>query len=217
MSIVLVGSTSGSITLQEPAVAGTTVLDLPAVSGTIALTSQLLASPSAVGQIPFSTNGSTYIATAKIVRATAVSASGANIDFTGIPSWVKRITVAFSAISTNGTSRYQVQLGTSGGFQTSGYTGSASRESGVSGGQFSTGFQFVGVVAASTVVQGAVTITNITGNDWVEAGLAGYSDGIANCQSAGVVSLSGTLDRVRITTVNGTDTYDAGTINILYE
>jgi len=38
MSIVLVGSTSGSITLQEPAVAGTTVLDLPAVSGTILTT-----------------------------------------------------------------------------------------------------------------------------------------------------------------------------------
>jgi hypothetical protein len=38
MSIVLVGSTSGSVTLQEPAVAGTTVLDLPAVSGTILTT-----------------------------------------------------------------------------------------------------------------------------------------------------------------------------------
>lgn len=41
MSIVLQGSTSGSITLQEPAVAGTTVLDLPATSGTVALTSQI--------------------------------------------------------------------------------------------------------------------------------------------------------------------------------
>jgi hypothetical protein len=38
MSIVLVGSTSGSVTLQEPAVAGTTVLDLPAVSGTVLTT-----------------------------------------------------------------------------------------------------------------------------------------------------------------------------------
>jgi hypothetical protein len=35
MSIVLVGSTSGSVTLQEPAVAGTTVLTLPAVSGNV--------------------------------------------------------------------------------------------------------------------------------------------------------------------------------------
>ncbi len=38
MSIVLVGSTSGSVTLQEPAVAGTTVLTLPAVSGTVLTT-----------------------------------------------------------------------------------------------------------------------------------------------------------------------------------
>jgi len=41
MSIVLQGSTSGSVTLQEPAVAGTTVLNLPATSGTVALTSQI--------------------------------------------------------------------------------------------------------------------------------------------------------------------------------
>jgi len=41
MSIVLLGSTSGSVTLQEPAVAGTTVFNLPATTGTVALTSQL--------------------------------------------------------------------------------------------------------------------------------------------------------------------------------
>ena len=38
MSIVLQGSTSGSVTLQEPAVAGSTVLTLPAVSGTVLTT-----------------------------------------------------------------------------------------------------------------------------------------------------------------------------------
>jgi hypothetical protein len=38
MSIVLQGSTSGSVTLQEPAVAGTTVIDLPATSGTMVVT-----------------------------------------------------------------------------------------------------------------------------------------------------------------------------------
>ena len=39
MSIVLLGSTSGSVTLSEPAVAGSTVIDLPATSGTMAVTS----------------------------------------------------------------------------------------------------------------------------------------------------------------------------------
>jgi hypothetical protein len=38
MSLVLSGSTSGSVTLQEPAVAGTTVIDLPATSGTMVVT-----------------------------------------------------------------------------------------------------------------------------------------------------------------------------------
>jgi hypothetical protein len=42
MSIVLIGSTSGSVTLQEPAVAGSTVLDLPATSGTLATTGNLV-------------------------------------------------------------------------------------------------------------------------------------------------------------------------------
>ena len=51
-------------------------------------------SPSAIGQIPFSTDGSTYTATQKIVQGTAVaSTSGTSIDFTSIPSWVKRVTV----------------------------------------------------------------------------------------------------------------------------
>ena len=38
MSLILQGSTSGSITLQEPAVSGSTVLTLPAVSGTVLTT-----------------------------------------------------------------------------------------------------------------------------------------------------------------------------------
>jgi hypothetical protein len=126
MSIVLVGSTSGSCTLQEQAVAGTTVLTLPTTSGTVALTSQLPTSPSAAGQIPFSTDGSTYTPTDKIVSGTAVaSTSGTSIDFTSIPSWVKRITVMFKNVSTNGTSYKQIQLG-AGSVTTTGYQSSCS-------------------------------------------------------------------------------------------
>lgn len=46
MSIVLVGSTSGSITLQEPAVAGSTILNLPATSGTLVIDGGALGTPS---------------------------------------------------------------------------------------------------------------------------------------------------------------------------
>lgn len=41
-NIVIAGDTSGSVTLQAPAVAGGTVVTLPATTGTAALTSDLL-------------------------------------------------------------------------------------------------------------------------------------------------------------------------------
>ena len=124
MSLILQGSTSGSCTLQEQAVAGTTVLTLPTTSGTVVVGSSAV---SAAGQIPFSTDGSTYTPTAKIVSGTSVaSTSGTSIDFTSIPSWVKRITVMFDGVSTNGTSNLQVQIGDSGGIENTGYTAAAS-------------------------------------------------------------------------------------------
>jgi hypothetical protein len=55
-------------------------------------------------------------------------------------------------------------------------------------------------------------------NTWCQQGSLGVqSGGNANFLSAGSLALGGTLDRVRLTTVNGTDTFDAGSINIMYE
>ena len=51
MSVVLLGSTSGSVTLQEPAVAGSTVIDLPATSGTMAVL------PTATSVLPEASGG----------------------------------------------------------------------------------------------------------------------------------------------------------------
>ena len=64
MSIVLLGSTSGSITLQEPAVAGTTVLTLPTTSGTILTNSSagtVLQVVSTTKNDTFSMTGSTFV------------------------------------------------------------------------------------------------------------------------------------------------------------
>jgi hypothetical protein len=58
MSIVLMGSTSGSCTLQEQAVAGTTTLTLPTTSGTVALTSDIVAPTTA--QVLAATAGATW-------------------------------------------------------------------------------------------------------------------------------------------------------------
>jgi hypothetical protein len=149
------------------------------------------------------------------VAGTAVaSTSGTSIDFTGIPSWVKRVTVVFSGVSTNGSSNLQIQIGTSGGVETTGYLSICYDFNFVNA---TTGFIISGSVAASNTRSGLCTICLLGSNSWVESGIVGRTDGATGGYNLGNKTLSGTLDRVRITTVNGTDTFDAGSINILWE
>jgi hypothetical protein len=154
-----------------------------------------------------------------IQSATAqASTSGTSIDFTSIPSWVKRVTVMFNGVSTNGTSIYQIQLGTSSGVVSTGYlSGTSSFASSVASINVTTGFGIYSVSAAN-VISGSIIISNLTGNTWIASGTLGITSSVAIAIiSAGSLSLSGVLDRLRLTTVNGTDTFDAGSINILYE
>ena len=162
--------------------------------------------------------GSIVLAQTLDTATTQASTSGTSIDFTSIPSWVKRVTVMFSGVSTNGTSNLLVQIG-AGSFTTSGYVSQATQTSASNNTASSTaGFIATGVLAANITYSGHAVITNITGNTWVESNVLGGQSGFANNNyGAGNVALGGTLDRVRITTVNGTDTFDAGSINILYE
>jgi hypothetical protein len=143
------------------------------------------------------------------------STSGTSIDFTGIPSWVKRVTVMFNGVSTNGTSDVQVQIG-AGSFTTTGYN-STSTSLGAGVGTISALGGFVLYVnLASNTNSGHMFLTLISGNTWVASSVFKNST-INTCIGGGDLTLSGTLDRIRITTVNGTDTFDAGSINILYE
>jgi hypothetical protein len=197
MSIVLLGSTSGSCTLQEQAVAGTSVLTLPVGTGTVVANN----------------------VNSAIVSGTAVaSTSGTSIDFTGIPSWVKRITVILSEVSTNGTSNLLIQLGDSGGIENTGYnsTGISTSTGGSTVSSSTAGFILSGNNSAAQVTSGIATCVLVTGNSWVLSSTSKQSTG-QNTNGNGDKTLSATLDRVRITTVNGTDSFDAGTINILYE
>lgn len=155
-----------------------------------------------------------------INTGTAVaSTSGTSIDFTGIPAGVKRITVMFSGVSMSSASPYMaLQLG-AGSVDSSGYTGSlASVINGASGGavNFSTSFLIGSIAAAADTFSGAMVLTNISSNIWVISGVMGNS--AARGQIAGgTKTLSGTLDRVRVLTSDGSSTFDAGSINILYE
>ena len=177
-------------------------------------------SPTTAGNVIFTADGSVWSSTAKIVRGTSVaSTSGTAIDFTSIPSWVKRLTFMFDGVSLSGTSNFLLQLG-SGSVTTTGYssrgvaTGSSVNVTGTS-----TSGIFLVSGSAANAFRGACTFTNISANIWVAAISGGLSDGTSNYSltGGGSISLSGTLDRVRLTTVNGTDTFDAGSVNILYE
>jgi hypothetical protein len=147
------------------------------------------------------------------------STSGTSIDFTGIPSTVKRITVMFNGVSTSGSSLAQIQIGDSGGIETTSYaSNSAVVGSSTAGVTSTTGFALDGSSAAGVTRSGIIMLCLQTGTTWVASGNINRDDtaGFVNFM-AGKKALSDTLDRVRITTVNGTDTFDAGSINILYE
>ena len=145
--------------------------------------------------------------------------SGTSIDFTGIPSWAKRIAVMLSGVSTSGTSGVIIQLGTSSGIENTNYfsyTASIISPSSAAAGATTTGFS-VGFGTSGAARNGCASLHLLTGNSWVYTGL--FSDGSVTgvAQTAGAKATAATLDRVRLTTVNGTDTFDAGSVNIMYE
>ena len=152
-----------------------------------------------------------------ITSGTAVaSTSGTNIDFTSIPSWVKRITVMFAGVSTNGTSIPQIQLGYSGGVEVTGYV-SAAFTSNTNNSTSTTGFLLGGTSLSTYVRSGSAQICSMGSNLWSFSYAGGVTVATSGDFGGGNKTTTGTLDRVRITTVNGTDTFDAGSINILYE
>ena len=207
--VIVTSDATGNLNIQS---GGSTVFAVTstgvAVTGTLAATGAITGSSTVAGS-----TGILY----PLTSGTAVaSTSGTSIDFTGIPSWVKRITFMLSGVSTSGTSDILIQLG-SGSVTTTGYV---STNTGFTGAAGSTRSSTAGLSitndSASYVTSGNITIANITGFSWTSSG-SGKIATSASFVCGGNVTLAGTLDRVRITTVNGTDTFDAGSVNILYE
>jgi hypothetical protein len=168
------------------------------------------------------TNGAGSISIAAtgsgITRGTAVTTtSGTSVTYSSIPSTVKRITMMFNGVQTSGTSYYLMQIG-SGSTTSSGYFSTSGQTVGGSTNTVNSTAGFIIFINNSAATSsGMMVLTNITGNVWVVNGILNPFTNNIVYSSGNSPSLSGTLDRVVFTTVNGTDTFTAGTINILYE
>lgn len=170
-------------------------------------------------------NNTTQTTTGQPTLMTAVTISGSptSIDFTGIPSWVKRITVMFNGFRTSGTLVPIIQIGDAGGIEATGYLGAGGYVNNASPTAVSTqttGFAFHAANSSAVIYHGIATLQLLDAatNAWVFNATLGRSDSNVLCFGGGSKSLSATLDRVRITTVSpSTDTFTAGSINVMYE
>ena len=234
MPVKLISPGGGSVTLDVPSMANTYTLMLPTSnSGSILTTAVYPAAPGTSANV-LTSNGTAFVsqtfssllntalpnvAVSTITSGTAnATTSGTTIDFTGIPSWVKRITVLFNGVSTGGTSNFLIQGG-SGSFENTGYiSNSVYSNTGSAASTNTTGFviNYSTFANAATSVDGMVVLAAMGSNLWVESHTMGSSNNGAALFGAGRKTFSGAIDRIRITTVSG-DTFDAGSINILYE
>jgi hypothetical protein len=193
-SIAISGDTSGTVSLAAPAVAGTNTITLPAGTGTMAVQ-----------------GASTNIA----IGNAQPSTSGTSVPFTGLPSWVKRITCSFFGVSTTGTANIFAQLGTgvTPTYTTSGYAGGLLAIGGV-GSNFSSSFLLFNGPTAATLMTGTIVFTQPNTNIWSMTSMIAENSGSSFRVAAGYVTLSATLTAIQFAT---TDAFDAGSISIMYE
>jgi hypothetical protein len=206
MSLVKISgnaSGTGTLTIAAPNTNTDYTLTLPQATTTI------------VGTDATQTLTNKTIQGGGITSGTVVTASTTIVDFTNIPSWVKRVTVLFNGVSGSGTSNLLLQLG-AGSIVTSGYNSGAHTVN-TSNTSSTAGLLLTSNSVSTTAYYGIINLVTMGSNVWVSSHNFGAPTGNYNNFGGGSVTLSGSLDRLRITTVNGTDTFDAGTINIMYE
>lgn len=147
--------------------------------------------------------------------------SGTFIDFSpadgsGIPAWAKEIDVILDGVSTSGISYLLIQLGTTalvnaGYISYSGYFSNAAQSLSNSA---TAGLHMVGPSAAGAMT-GKMSICVQSANRYISEHRAINPTANVVVEGAGSITLTGVLDRIRVTTVNGTDTFDAGSVSII--
>lgn len=228
--IVYLGFTSGTAVSGEFTVAGVTDANNFTVNygSTLTTSGNVTVSYSNYGQTRIAsllqtiqgTSTDTFISPSvfkqlKLVSDTVqTTTSGTTKDFT-IPSWVKRITVMFAGVSMSSTNDVLVQIGTGGTPATSGYSSGSGRASGTSAsGTSSTAGMVIYFNTAANTLDGNMVLTNVTGNTWTSSHSFAWSNG--SVSGGGSIALGGTMNILRIKSAS-TDTFDAGSINIMYE
>jgi hypothetical protein len=149
------------------------------------------------------------------VGTAQATTSGTTKDYDTIPSWVHRITIVFNNVSLTSNGDLAVQIGDSGGLETTGYTSSGTNL--FTGTTLTTGY-LIRMSNSTFAISGTVTLHNVSGNIWV-ASVIGCTNNASYPAviGGGVKELSATLDRLRILSVDGVGTFDSGSINIFYE
>ena len=214
---------STATTSFTASLSGTTMTVTAVGSGTLAVGQVITgtgvtAGTSILAQLTGSagSTGTYTVSASQTVASTTITIVG--LDFYNIPSTAKRITLIMNGVSTNGTSALLVQVGDSGGIETTGYvSGVGVVGTGSAAGSSSTeGFLWSNNQVAAGTTSGTMTIQTPSSNVWVSSSAIGYS-GNGGHFGGGTKTLSGTLTQVRITTETGVNTFDAGTFNIMWE
>ena len=150
----------------------------------------------------------------------STTTGGTTLDFTGIPPGVKQIALMLVQVSTSGSSDFIVQLGDSGGFETSGYKGGVLHAGGNEN-YSEEGFDVTKLSEASNSITGMfiLSLEDSTNNTWTEMHVVNINPGESQtAHGCGSKTLSGELTQIRLTAVNGSDTIDSNAgINISYQ
>jgi len=210
---VLLGNGTTAVGLVAPGTSGNLLTSNGTTWASTAAPVEIPSQTGNAGKV-LGTDGTTVSWGSSIVSSTAQTPTTTNADFTGIPSWVRRVTVAFLSLSTNASTAVTLRLGTGGVFATSGYL--CDIWNGVAGNTSTTDFLLdISGQTSATARNGSVTLHNVSGNTWVAVGFASRPTQVINSMT-GTVTLGGVLDSVRLLS-GGAALFDAGTINVFWE
>jgi hypothetical protein len=220
-NVTTVAGRTGAVTLAVADVSGAAPLSSPALTGNpTAVTQSAGDNSTRIATTAYAdASASTAVANSFVSMGSVATTSGTSKDFSTIASTAKRVTLILQGVSLSGTALLRIQLGTSGGLVTSSYGSTSSVISSGGGRAAATaGFEiYTDVPGASYSVDGAIVFYLVGSNTWVAAGTVGWGGVAWTSTIGGHIALGGTLTQLRLTTSNGTDTFDAGSANVFYE